>query len=1174
MIRPTAIISLIFFLGLGLYAQTQPLSTLRKLETEIHPGPLQIDSFPIIPASIIIKKINTNILLDSSFYELKGNSLFFSDSLPFTNALISYRILPYRLDEIVSRLDTGQIQRIEDGIFPAFDYNPYEEEETLIDFKKLDYAGSFARGISFGNSQNLVLNSSFNLQLAGDIGDDVEILAAITDENIPLQPEGNTQQLQEFDKIFVQLKRKNHQLIAGDYELGRPEGYFMNYYKKLQGATYSGLLKLDNEAELKSSASIAIARGKFSRNILDVKEGNQGPYRLRGNEGERFIIVLAGTEKVFIDGRLLTRGIEEDYVINYNRSDLTFTNKNLITKDSRVIVEFEYSDQNYLRSLYALNTEYRHKNFNFYLNVYSEQDGKNSSGESSLSDENKQVLKEAGDDLRNAYVPSLDTLEEGFSSYRVMYYTIDTFICGIPTQILRYSTSPDSVRYVARFTEVGFGNGNYTLDTEQAANERVYKWVSPIGCQPQGNYSPVIRLTAPKQKQLYTLGANYQPGKNTSIQTEIALSNNDLNRFSREDAGDNVGLAGFTQLEKHFQLGKAEKGWSLETGAKYEFTQESFSELNPYRNPEFMRDWNLSSSYSGSTEVQEATEHIGSGSFTLKKSQVGNLKYQFSSFFRDSIYTGTRHYTGLQLQYAGFEISAEASLLNTETVADESNFFRPKIQIAKTFKRLKNWKAGVYGEQEKNKRYGQMTDTLSSNSFYYDLYRLFLESPVNDKLQFNLQYSQRFDHSPLNTLFEKTSTASELNLNGQWKQKKISDFSWNVTYRDLEINDSTLTQQQAQETYLGRINHNLNLFKGAIRSNTSYEIGSGQEAKVEYRYLPVNPGEGTFFWNNLNSDSIVQLNEVEIAPYQDQANLVRITLFTDEFIRSNNVVFNQNFRLSPKAVWFREEGIKKLLSRFSTQSTFRITRKTREVQGVSPWNPFQLTIPDSALVAVSSNVRNTLFFNRADPKYDLQLGQSDNQNRVILTTGYESRRTLEQFVRGRWNITQKVSTLAKISTGRRENDSEFFNNKDYRIQHFKATPQLTYLFKTNFRAVLTYTFENSKNTLPETDENMLNHDFNLELTLNLNSKKSNAKSGATSIRAKTSFVKVKFDGMSNSPVGFAMLQGLQNGRNYLWNISIDKRLSRNIQLNLSYEGRKTGSANVVHVGRAQVAATF
>ena len=1127
--------------------------------------PLVLDSLTILPESLEIRD-DQGVLIKKSDYVLIKNELFWASSNKPKRLKIDFRVLPYDLYKPYRHLDTAKIEIDNNGEYIGYIFSPYESQKGLIGFQGLDYNGSFARGISFGNNQNLVLNSSFNLQLAGNLGDDVEILAAISDNNIPLQPEGNTQQLQEFDKIFIQLKKGNSSLTAGDYELARPNSHFMNYFKKLKGATAENTWEINDKSSFRTKTSVAIARGKFARNIVTSKEGNQGPYQLEGAEGERFIIVLAGTEKVFLDGELLKRGLEEDYIIDYNRADVLFTNKRLITKDSRLIIEFEYAVQNYTRSLYAVNTEYTTEKLRLYLNVYSEQDSKNSGGATDLDSLQKSILIEAGDNPDNATAPGIDSLQE-FNQFRVSYKEIDTIYIsnGVPDTavIYIYSTNPDSARFSANFIEVSFGNGDYIIDNSTAANGRVYRWVAPdpISGARQGNYNLGRKLIAPNKQALYTFGGAYQISKNSSILTEVAFSNNDLNRFSTIDSDDDTGIAVFSQFKNTKALGKKDN-WTLDTQIGYEFVQKNFRALNPYRNAEFTRDWNISSQ-----DVEKAREQIGKGGFTITKKNLGSFSYEFSGFLRNSLYTGTKHFSRFNIKKDGFVFDLQGSLLNTDATDERSSFFRPKIDFSKTFKKLDNWKIGVYGEREKNDRFSNTSDTLSPQSFYYDLYKIYLESQQNENLSVGVNYKQRFDYAPVDKDFLQNTIAEEFNVNGNWKQSKASNLRWNLSYRKLTIADSSLTNLEPQETFLGRLEHSLSLFKGAIRSSTNYEIGSGQERKQEFQYLEVAPGEGVYTWiGDLNEDGVPQVNEIEEAVFQNDANIIRISIFTDEFIRTNNVSLNQSLRIDPRSLWYQKKGSKKFFSKFSIQSTLRIVRKTKQADDIAAWNPFQLNIADTSLVSTTSGIRNTLFFNQGDQKYDLQLGMFDNKNKVVLTTGFESRLNTEQFFKTRWNITKKISNIISFERGNRKNDSEFFNNRDYDIEFYRIEPQFTFLPAKNFRNILTYKFQNSENVLPKGGEKAIIHDFKLETTFNQSSK--------TSFRTSFSYVKINFDGMANSSLEFAMLEGLRNGENFLWDFSFDRRLAKSIQMVLSYEGRKSGVANIVHVGRAQVRATF
>ncbi len=1113
------------------------------------------DSLSILPSSVIIRYQNT--ILPASDFTINDNEIVGKASLceKLDSLEISYRTFDFRFGEVLSHLDTTQMVKKDVAVYIGYDYSPFQNSsnQALISGKGLDYNGSFTRGFSVGNSQSLVLNSNFNLQLAGDLGNGLKIVAAISDDNIPIQPEGNTQSLQEFDQVYIRLTKDKTSVVAGDYQQQSRNGYFMKYFKKLKGASVTHGQSLSSTKELETRASFAVSKGKFNRLTLPVEEGNQGPYKLTGANGERFLIVLAGSERVYYDGVLLERGENFDYTIDYNRAEIAFTPKRIVARESRIIVEYEYTDQNYLRTLYTLGSSYTSKKLKISAQLYSEQDSKNGSGQAALDSIDRLILAESGDNLLDAVRSGVSPLDEDVSSLsRITYKQIANPNSTDPSDmILEYSTDTNLPLYTAIFSEVEGGNGDYIIDTEIGTNGRVYKYIGPG----MGTYLPTIRIVPPEQKQMLTSRIEYQLSKNALAYGELAWTNFDINRLSTLNKEDNQGLATNIGYKHNFTLDSAQL-WRVSTDINYEYVDSEFNPLNPYRNAEFIREWSI-------TQSNESNEQIIKTNVTLQKGNQLSLSYGLSSYERLLSYEGSQHYIDAKYNHNGWNMIAIARYLESDGYGEKSLFVRPKISISKSVNKLGGWTLGYGYEQEKNEVRLTIDQSIQDRSFDFDVNRFFIENNPENKLSIKVEAKQRADRLPVNGALVEAIKTNELSAESKWKINDSNNLNWTLGVRDFEVVNQESTDQKSKTTILSRIAYNLTLWKGLMRSTMNYDISSGQEPKQEFTYEKVESGQGEYIYiGNNETPTEDELYLYEYRPDIDTANYIKVPLFNNEFVRTNNQSLNVSLRISPSKVLTNK---KNFLRKFASSHSIRLNQKVEDDGAESNFQPLNFSLNNVSLTAYSSLISNTLFFNRTSTAFDIQLGNRLTDNRNVQIAGNEDRGLSEYFSRIRLQLIRATDFIVNLKTGDKTYDSNFFSQRNFDINYWNISPEINWRPSANWRLISSYKYDTRQQQLSGM-ESATSHDLTVESTYR--------KASKSSYNLSFSLVNVEYNGAANSTIEYDLLDGLKNGKNYLWNLNITRRMAKNVDLNISYDGRKTGISPTVHVARAQIKATF
>jgi hypothetical protein len=989
---------------------------------------------------------------------------------------------------------------------------------------QLNTSGSISRGIVSGNTKDLSVNSSLNLQLSGKLSEEIEVQAVVSDQNIPIQPEGNTAQLQDFDRVFITVTHPQWKVTAGDMQMISTANPFLIYNKRIKGLSIEHPF---HQNKGKNQVSYSLARGKYARNTFQGREGNQGPYKLQGNSGETFIVVLSNSKRVYVDGNLLQRGENYDYVIDYNVGELTFTSRRIITANSRIYVEFEYSDRNYSRSLQLLNTQYQvSKDTRIEVQYYNEQDNPNRPLLQTLDRNQQLFLQSVGNDIESAFYPSVTP--SSFQSDQIFYQKIDTL--GF-TEVLKYSPSDTNQIFKATFSFVGAGKGDYIIDNSYNLNTKVYKWIAPINGVSQGDYAPFVLLITPKKFQTAVLGIQHTMGSST-LGVYLANNNKDVNLYDTQVENKQA-------VQAYLQNQATWSSWKFNSGLSYQFTQKAFSPINRFRPQEFEREYGINQPDSlnlHSISAQLRTSRQGF-SFALQPEvlladsiQILNQKAKLNQFSDknelkgDALYNThlnqnrqfTQRYTLQNTHYLGKVLGFRAASMY-EWLKDSSNLLRNVEQ--------KEWKFSVL-------------------------------NPKESAIEYELGYGH-FDNRRLNIDSNYYSTYADeyfVKALHSWSDQ----FLTNITATQREVHYAQF--DSSTSFFIAQINQTYGFFSEGLKGNVFFESGIGSEPKRNISFVEVDLGRGTYTWVDFNNNGIKELNEFVIANFIDQANYVKIVTPSNEFVPSElqKINFSNSFRPSE---WLSSTSF---FGRFENDFNWTLNIKQFNKPGII--NPIRIE-NDTALIALQQSLINTAYFNRYNERLNLDYTFNQSQNNSLLTNGID-KRAIEMHIYHLRLLFFESTWVDEnyIEHGLDKLNSAFGQSNGYAIELFRYRNELIYNQSSVLRVSLKGAYTKKQNIDPESPSVLKAYELGLDSRF--------ARLNKLTANAGMSFIQNDFSGNTNSNAAYSMLDGLQKGRNLVWNLNLQQNLPNKIQLTVAYQGRTAVNSKAIHTASIQARAFF
>lgn len=430
-------------------------------------------------------------------YKINGDTIFFEGIL-FENDTIYLEYESIEVDSVYKKNEIKYKEKKE-----ALTKEKEEKKEggeiSVKGFKEVGFK------IEEGN---FIVTQNTNIKVSGKIGNDFEVEGIFQDEKIP---SSETVSISEFEEAYFNIKSPYFKSKIGEFSLKEED-----IERKILG--------IEGEGKNKNSffkIGTGYGKGIFESVKIDLIPGKNGPYFLGIREGER---IIPGSEKVFLDGKILKPGKDEDYIMDYEKGIINFTPRIDILPSSNLRIDFEKIEGGFDKYYFLTGASQKINNINLNLLYFLEKDLQNNPF-FSLNDSDRVFLKDLGDKNRIIYRKGYEYVGKGKGDY---IKKGDTLIY----------VGKNNGDYVAEFMYVGMNRGNYIFNDLKGYFEYVG--------EEKGDYIPQKIIYVPFRKNFLKISSIFKEQN-----FEIFSSEFDKNTYSRKMDGDNLGF-GFKSKNKFY----------------------------------------------------------------------------------------------------------------------------------------------------------------------------------------------------------------------------------------------------------------------------------------------------------------------------------------------------------------------------------------------------------------------------------------------------------------------------------------------------------------------------------------------------------------------------------------------------------------------------------------------